>query len=110
MPTYHTLNENIPLSRNQIIVIYANCFFTALIFFALLIIILKLNPVLHDANLLIQDAGQNLNSFSSLLPDLQVLIPQAKNTTIIIRNMVPEIEEGLYIIRQMCQQYPGCHL
>ena len=111
MPTtYHRINEELSLERNQVIAIYLNCVFSFLFFIILIAVIATLNPVAQDANILIKDAGESLKDFSIMIPEVNHLIPEAKNTTRLLGRMIPEIRRGLYILRQICLQDPGCHL
>jgi hypothetical protein len=103
MSTYRELNERFSLERNQVIAIYANCFFSALVFLVLVILAATLTPVAQDASVLIKDAGLTLKDFS-------IIIPEAQNTTRILGHMVPEITQGMHILRQLCLQDPECHL
>jgi hypothetical protein len=110
MPTYHELNERFSLERNQVIAIYLNCFFSSLSFFVLIIIAATLSPVAQDASILIKDAGESLNDFSIMIPEINGLIPEAQNTTRILGHMIPRINQGMFILRQLCLQDPECHL
>jgi len=110
MPTYHELNERFSLERNQVIAIYLNCVFSTLAFFMLVIVAATLGPVAHDAHILIKDAGLTINDFSIMIPEITELIPEAQNTTRILGVMIPRISQGMYILKQICLQDPGCHL
>ena len=110
MPTYHELNERFSLERNQVIAIYLNCVFSTLSFLVLVIIASTLTPVANDASILIKDAGMTLNDFSIMIPEINGLIPEAQNTTRILGHMIPRINQGMYILKQICIQDPGCHL
>lgn len=110
MPTYHQLNERFSLERNQVIAIYLNCVFSTLIFFILVIVASMLNPVAQDAHILIKDAGLTLKDFSVMIPEINGLIPEAQNTTRILGHLIPSINQGMHILRQICIQDPGCHL
>jgi len=110
MPTYHQLNERFSLERNQVIAIYLNCCFSTLAFLVLVIIAANLTPVVQDAGILIKDAGESLNDFSIMIPEINKLIPEAKNSTRILGHMIPRINQGIRILIQICVQDPGCHL
>lgn len=110
MNTYRELNERFSLERNQVMAIYLNCCFSTLAFFVLVIIAANLTPVVQDAGILIKDAGESLNDFSIMIPEVNKLIPEAKNSTRILGHMIPRINQGLYILRQICLQEPSCHL
>lgn len=45
-----------------------------------------------------------------MMPEINKLIPEAKNSTRILGHMIPRINQGLYILRQICLQDPSCHL
>jgi hypothetical protein len=117
MPNYQQLNENLSLERNQVIAIYTNCFISFILFFILVGIAATLSPVTKDASILINDAGTTLKDISiiipeinQLIPEINQLIPEAKNTTRILGHFIPRINQGLYILRQICRQDPQCHL
>ena len=110
MNTYRELNERFSLERNQVIAIYMNCCFSMLALLILVIIAANLTPVAQDASILIKDAGVTLNDFSIMMPEINKLIPEAKNSTRILGRMIPRINQGLYILRQICFQDPSCHL
>jgi hypothetical protein len=69
-----------------------------------------LGPVVNDAGVLINDASQSLDDFSIIIPEVNKLIPEAMNTTRILGHMIPKINQGMYILRQLCLQYPECQL
>ena len=110
MSTYHDLNERFSLEKNIVIAIYLNSFFSTLMFVVMVVIASTLTPVANDASILIKDAGISLNDFSVLIPEINGLIPEAQNTTRILGRMIPQINQGMYILRQMCRQDPACHL
>ena len=110
MSTYFEIKDRLTLERNQVIAIYLNCAFSFLAFFILIIIAATLTPVAHDASILIKDAGKSLNDFSILIPEINGLIPEARNTTRILGHMIPRINEGMYILKQLCLQVPQCHI
>ena len=110
MSTYQRLGERLSVERNQVIAIYLNCFFSFLSFLVLIIMVSTLSPVINDASILIKDAGDSLNDFSIMIPEINILMPEARNTTRILGQMVPRINQGMYILRQLCIQDPSCHL
>ena len=108
--TYFEIKDRLTLERNQVIAIYLNCVFSFFAFFILIIIAATLTPVANDASILIKDAGKSLNDFSILIPEINGLIPEAKNTTRILGRMNPRINQGMFILKQLCIQDPECHL
>ena len=111
MNRYRHLQEpGISLNRNQTIAIYLNCVCSALSFLVLIIIASMLGPVANDAGVLINDASQSLDDFSIMIPEVNKLIPEAMNTTHILGHMIPRVNQGLYILRQICRQDPQCQL
>lgn len=108
--TYHSINEKLSLERNQVLAIYLNCFFSAMFFFILVGIAATLSPLANDAGILINDAGVTLKDISIMVPEINQLIPEAQNTTRILGHFIPRINQGLYILRQICAQDPSCHL
>jgi len=110
MNRYQQINEKISLERNQVIAIYANCFISFLLFFILVGIAATLSPVAKDAGILINDAGTTLKDITIMIPEINQLIPEAQNTTRILGHFIPRINQGLYILRQICTQDPQCHL
>ena len=51
-----------------------------------------------------------LKDITIMVPEINKLIPEAKNTTRILGHFIPRINQGLYILRQICAQDPQCHL
>jgi hypothetical protein len=107
---YNEINERLSLERNQVIAIYCNSFFSFLNFLILFIIAVELGPVVKDAGILLKDVGVTLKDISIMVPEINRLIPEARNTTLILGHMVPEINQGMYILRQLCIQDSICHL
>lgn len=110
MQTYHELGERLYLEKNQARAIYLNCVFSTISCLILFIIAIMLGPVAKDAGILINDASATLEDFSIMIPKVNGLIPEAQNTTRILGHMIPEINQGMSILRQLCIQDPGCHL
>ena len=90
-------------------VLYINTCMVCLHFIILIVIAAMLGPVANDAGVLIHDAGQTLADFGTIIPKINLLIPEAENATRILGHMIPEISEGIKILKQMCQQDPSCH-
>lgn len=90
--------------------IYCNACFSFLNFFIMLIIAIQLGPVVKDAGILINDASTSLHDFSIMIPEVQQLIPEARNTTRILGHMIPRINQGMDILKQLCIQDPACSL
>lgn len=90
--------------------IYCNACFSFLNFFIMLIIAIQLGPVVKDAGILINDASTSLHDFSIIIPEVQQLIPEAQNTTRILGHMIPRINQGMDILKQLCIQDPACSL
>jgi hypothetical protein len=64
----------------------------------------------RDANVLINDASYSLHDFSVIMPEISLIIPEARNTTrILLGHLIPEINQGMSILRQLCLQDPECH-
>ena len=110
MSRYSELNEKYSLEKNQVIAIYLNCIFSSVLVLTMIIIAATISPLANDANILINDASQSLNDFSIMIPEVNKLIPQAMNTTHILGRMIPRVNQGLYILRQICRQDPQCQL
>ena len=90
--------------------LYCNTCMVFIHFIILLIIAIEISPLVHDASILISDAGDTLRDFSILIPKINQLIPEAQNTTRILGHMIPEINQGMHILRQLCLQDPQCYL
>ena len=110
MNRYNQLNEKLSLERNQVIAIYLNCVLSFILFFILVGIAATLSPVAKDAGILINDAGTTIKDITIMIPEINQLIPEAQNTTRILGHFIPRINQGLYILRQICSQDPQCHL
>jgi len=110
MPTYHQMSDSstMTLSINHVRAIYITTFLSSLIFLILLILAIELVPVIKDAGILINDASLTLNDFSIMIPEINGLIPEAKNTTRILGHMIPEINQGMRILAQLCLESPKC--
>ena len=78
-------------------------------FIILFIIAIEIIPLVRDANVLINDASYSLHDFSVIMPEISLIIPEARNTTRILGHLIPEINQGMYILRQLCLQDPECH-
>jgi hypothetical protein len=108
MISYQQMREEVHLDQNK--AIYVTCVCTLINFLILFIIAVMLGPVAHDAGILINDAGKSLVDLSIMIPEINHLIPEARNTTRILGHMIPKINQGMYILRQLCNQDPACHL
>jgi hypothetical protein len=108
--SYSELTESLQLEKHQAVAIYMNCCFSFMSFIVLLVIIGELGPIAIDAGILIKDAGTTLNDISAMIPEISNLIPEARNTTLLLGQMIPKVNQGMYILRQICVKYPGCHL
>ena len=95
---------------SDIKVLYCNTFMVFLHLLILIIVAVEIAPLVGDASILIHDATDTLHDFGVLMPKINSLIPEAKNTTRILGRMIPEINQGLRILRQLCLQDPQCHL
>ena len=95
---------------SEVKVLYCNTFMVFLHLLILIIVAVEIAPLVGDASILIHDASDTLHDFSVLMPKINSLIPEAKNTTRILGRMIPEINQGLRILRQLCLQDPQCHL
>jgi len=98
-----------PLER-ETKVLYCNTIMVFFHFIILFIIAVEIIPLVKDANILINDAGKLLHDFSIIMPKINTLIPEAQNTTRILGHMIPEITQGMHILRQLCLQDPECSL
>tara|TARA_B110000008_G_C16944650_1_gene553913 strand:+ start:309 stop:542 length:234 start_codon:yes stop_codon:yes gene_type:complete len=76
----------------------------------LFVIAIEIIPLVNDANVLINDASASLHDLSVIMPKINVILPEAQNTTRILGHMIPEINQGMYILRQLCLQDPECYL
>ena len=110
MSSYQRLTNELSLDRNQRVVLYLNCVCSSFLFIIIIIIATTLTPVANDAGILIKDAVITLKDFRILMPEINRLIPEARNTTLILGQMVPEIKQGMRILRQLCIQDPACYL
>lgn len=108
MTSYQQMSEDLNLNQSK--AIYLSCICTIINFLLLFIIAVMLGPVAHDAGILINDAGKSLDDFSIMIPEINGLIPEAQNTTRILGHMIPRINQGMFILRQLCNQDPACHL
>ena len=97
-------------TESEVKVLYCNTFMVFLHLLILFIVAIEISPLVGDASILINDASDTLHDFSVLMPKINSLIPEAKNTTKILGRMIPEINQGLRILRQLCLQDPQCHL
>ena len=95
---------------SDIKVLYCNTFMVFLHLLILIIVAVEIAPLVGDASILIHDATDTLHDFSVLMPKINSLIPEAQNTTRILGRLIPEINQGMYILRQLCLQDPQCHL
>ena len=91
-------------------VLYCNTFMLVIHFIILFIIAIEIGPLVRDASILISDASDTLRDFSVIMPKINKLIPEAQNSTRILGHMIPEINQGMRILRQLCLQDPQCHL
>ena len=91
-------------------VLYCNTTMVFIQFIILFVIAIEIIPLINDANVLINDASDSLHDFSVIMPEINVILPEARNTTRILGQMVPEINQGMHILRQLCLQDPECHL
>ena len=89
--------------------LYLNTCMMCIHFLILIIIAAMLGPVANDAGVLINDASTTLHDFGTIIPKINLLIPEAENATRILGHMIPEISEGIKILKQICQQDPSCH-
>ena len=110
MSNYQPLHHLVHSENMQVKAIYLNCIFSTISCIILLIIACILVPISKDATILIQDASVTLQDFSIMIPTINNLIPEAQNTTRILGHMIPEINQGMSILRQLCVQDPGCHM
>ena len=90
--------------------LYLNTCMMCLHFLILIIIASMLGPIASDAGVLINDASTTLHDFGNIMPKINKLIPEAQNATRILGHMIPEINEGIKILKQMCRQDPTCYL
>ena len=90
--------------------LYCNTIMGFIQFIILFVIAMEIIPLVNDANVLINDASDSLHDFSVIMPKINVILPEAQNTTRILGHMIPEITQGMRILRQLCFQDPECHL
>ena len=102
----YSLLEDVETSTK---VLYLNTCMMCIHFLILIIIAAMLAPVAKDAGVLISDASTTLHDLGTIIPKINLLIPEAENATRILGHMIPEINEGIKILKQMCQQDPSCH-
>ena len=98
------VNNNVNMKYVQ----YCNLCFTIMLFIIMLIIAVEVGPLAKDASILIRDASETLQDYSQLVPKINGLIPEAQNTTRILGHLIPEIKEGLKIMRSLCYAEPKC--
>ena len=91
-------------------ILYCNTCFVLIQFCILFIVAIQIGPLIKDATILIHDASENLKDFSVLIPAVNNLIPKAENTTFVLAKMIPEINQGLNILKQICSNYPHCSI
>ena len=107
---YRRIDDAVERNYDIKYVHYCNLCFSFLLFIIMLIIACELTPVAKDAGILIHDAGETLEDYGILIPKINGLIPEAKNTTRILGRLIPEIKQGLRIMRQLCYNDPNCHI
>ena len=101
--------EEVSSSVNIKYVQYCNLCFTMMLFILILIVAIEVSPITKDAGILINDASETLQDYSLLVPKINGLIPEARNTTRILGHLIPEIKEGLKILRSLCYAEPKCN-
>ena len=112
MSFYRRINESRSdfLERNQLCALYTICFSTVFTFILMLILAIVIIPISNDASILLNDGSKTLHDFGILVPSVQKMMPEARNSTIILGRMIPEINQGLRILRQLCKQTSSCYL
>ena len=91
-------------------ILYCNTCFVVIQFFILFIVALQVGPLVNDATVLIHDAGESLKDLAELIPAVNNLMPKAENTTFVLAKMIPEINQGLRILKQICSDDPRCSI
>ena len=91
-------------------VLYCNTVMAIIHFIIIFVIAMEIIPLVNDAHVLINDASYSLRDLNVIMPEITLILPEARNTTRILVHLIPEINQGMYILRQLCLQDPACHL
>lgn len=96
-------------SEKEIKVLYCNTCMVFIQLIILFVVAIQVAPLVDDANILINNASDSLHDLRALIPKINKFIPEALNTTRNLGHMIPEIKQGMRILRQVCVQDPQCN-